>query len=232
MGCWSGTISLALMDFLRRAIAFHLKQSKSLAANYRCCYTIRLKSTGSSTASSMQEIIQLVTGTENLVSGQICSMDDQHLNDYLNLWQPMIAAAGLADLDWPWEYKLRQAGREERFEAYALEVDELTQGLLFLETQWHRSGLPQRYPLVYVQAIASAPWNRISLEDPPYFLGVGRSLLLFSRRRSEQLGYKGRVGLHALPSSEGFYHRANMPDYGPDPDKEGLIYFEYGATQR
>lgn len=111
-------------------------------------------------------------------------------------------------------------------------MDDFAQGLLLLETQWHRSGLPQRYRLIYIQAIASAPWNRIDIENPPYFLGVGRALLLFARRRSEQLGYRGRVSLHALPGSEGFYRRNNMPDYGPDPDKEGLIYFEYGATQR
>ena len=180
----------------------------------------------------MQEVIQLVTGTGSLVDGLLYPMDTRHLNDYRNFWQPMIVAAGLADQDWPWDYKLRQARNEERFEAYALEVDDITQGLLLLETQWHRSGLPQHYPLAYVQAIASAPWNQTVIEDPPFFSGVGRALLLFARRRSEQLGYQGRVGLHALPGSEGFYHRVDMLDYGPDADKEGLIYFEYGATQR
>ena len=180
----------------------------------------------------MQQTIQLVTGTGNLVDGLLCSMEPKHLNDYHDVWEPMIEMTDQLDQGWPWDYKLRQAQNEERFEAYAVEVDDFTQGLLLLETQWHRSGLPQRYPLVYVQAIASAPWNRIRIEDPPYFLGVGRSLLLFARKRSEQLGYQGRVALHALPGSEGFYRRLNMPDYGPDPDKEGLIYFEYGATQR
>lgn len=180
----------------------------------------------------MQEVIQLVTGAGNLVDGLLSPMDTRHLNDYLAFWKPMIEAVGLDDQDWPWDYKLRQARSEERFEAYALEVDDLTQGLLLLETQWHRSGRPQRYPLVYVQAIASAPWNQIIIEDPPFFVGVGRALLLFARRRSEQLGYQGRVGLHALPGSEGFYHRVDMPDYGPDAEKERLIYFEYGATQR
>lgn len=180
----------------------------------------------------MQEGIQLVTGTGRIVDGLLCPMDTRHLNDYLDFWKPMIEAAGLEDQDWPWEYKLRQARSEERFEAYALEVEDLTHGLLLLETQWHRSGQPQRYPLVYVQALTSAPWNQIIIEDPPFFVGVGRALLLFARRRSEQLGYRGRVGLHALPGSEGFYHRVDMPDYGPDAEKEGLIYFEYGATQR
>ena len=180
----------------------------------------------------MQQSIQLVNGTGNIVDGLLCSMKPRHLEDYHEIWQPFLEATNQPDQGWPWDYKLRQSQQEERIEAYAVEVEELTQGLLLLETQWHRSEQSQRYPLVYVQAIASAPWNRVSIEDPPFFFGIGRLLLLFARRRSEQLGYQGRVGLHALPGSEGFYCRVNMPDYGADPDKEGLIYFEYGATQR
>ncbi|WP_228039823.1 hypothetical protein [Nodosilinea sp. LEGE 07088] len=98
-----------------------------------------------------------------------------------------------------------------------------------LETQWHRSWLPQRFPLVYVEYLASAPWNRRLLENPPYLIGVGRALLLFTRQRSVELGYGGRVGLHALPGAEAFYRRYDMPDYGSDPDKDGLVYFEYAA---
>jgi len=179
----------------------------------------------------MQESIQLATGAGRIVKGQLCSMAARHLIDYQQLWQPMLIEAQQPDEGWPWEYKLRQAQQEERFEAYAIEVEGLTQGMLYIETQWHRSGLPQRYQLIYVQAIASAPWNRVEIEDPPYFAGVGRALLLFARKRSGQIGYQGRVGLHALPGSEGFYHRNAMPDYGADSEKEGLIYFEYGSMQ-
>ena len=98
------------------------------------------------------------------------------------------------------------------------------------KTQWHRSlGYRKRFPLVYVEYLASAPWNRRLLEDPPYLIGVGRALVLFARQRSVELGYGGRVGLHALPGAEAFYRRYSMPDYGSDPDKEGLVYFEYAA---
>ena len=82
---------------------------------------------------------------------------------------------------------------------------------------------------VYVEYLASAPWNRRLLEDPLYLVGVGRALLLLARQRSVELGYGGRVGLHALPGAEAFYRRYDMPDYGPDLDKDGLVYFEYGA---
>lgn len=179
----------------------------------------------------MQQSIKLVSGTGKLLEGQLCAMSDRHLADYQEVWQPMLLESEQLDKGWPWKYKLRQAQQEERFEAYALEVDSFTHGLLFLETQWHRSGLPQRFQLVYVQALASAPWNRKALEDPPYLKGVGTTLLLFARQRSQQLGYQGRVSLHALPDAVGFYECLGMPDYGPAPDKDGLIYFEYDAIQ-
>jgi hypothetical protein len=58
-----------------------------------------------------------------------------------------------------------------------------------------------------------------------------RFLLLLARQRSVELGYGGRVGLHSLPGSEAFYRRNNVPDYGPDPAKDGLVYFEYAALR-
>jgi hypothetical protein len=138
-------------------------------------------------------------------------MRDRHLEDFETIWKGILRATEQPDKGWNWDYKLRQGNQEARYESYAIEVDSLTQGLIFLETQWHRSQLPQRYPLVYVEALAVAPWNRRRLEDPPYLRGVG---------------------LHALPESEEFYRRNQMPEYDPDPDKEGLVYFEYGLLRR
>lgn len=154
-------------------------------------------------------------------------MNESHLEDYETIWKGILLETEQPDRYWMWDYKFRQSNRDERFEAYAIEVDDLTQGLMLLETQWHRSQTPQRYPLVYIEAVATAPWNRRNLEDPPYLRSVGRSLLLFARQRSVELGYGGRVGLHSLPEVEGFYRRNQMPEYGADPDKEGLVYFEY-----
>lgn len=172
-----------------------------------------------------------MSGTGDPVSGLLCPMTAEHLNDYTRVWKAMLEDARQPDKGWPWEYKLRQAQREERFEAYAIDVDGFAHGLLYIETQWHRSGLTQRYPIVYVQALVSAPWNRKVIEDPPYLKGVGKTLLLFARERSQLLGYQGRVGLHALPEAAGFYHKMGMPDYGPDANNQGLIYFEYGTVE-
>jgi hypothetical protein len=137
------------------------------------------------------------------------------------------------DASWDWAYKLRLALNDDRYEAYGIEFEALLQGVILLETQWHRSWLPQRFPLVYVEYLASAPWNRRLLEDPSYLIGVGRALVLFARQRSVEVGYGGRVGLHALPGAEAFYRRYDMPDYGPDPDTDtdtdGLVCFKYAT---
>ena len=65
-------------------------------------------------------------------------------------------------------------------------------------------------------AIAKAPWNRISLKNPPDYKGVGLTLLSFARQRSKELGYEGRVGLHALPKAEKFYKKRGMINFGID----------------
>ncbi|MFQ4138100.1 hypothetical protein PGN35_017460 [Nodosilinea sp. PGN35] len=179
----------------------------------------------------IQRSIKLLSGQGQVVNGLICTMQQRHQDDFQTIWQGILNATGQPDAGWMWDYKRRQSEQENRYEAYALEAEALTQGLLFLETQWRRSQLQSPSRLVYVEALASAPWNRGSLEQPPFFRGVGRTLLLFARQRSLELGYEGRVGLHALPESEAFYRHIQMPDYGADSEKEGLVYFEYGAIQ-
>ena len=45
-------------------------------------------------------------------------------------------------------------------------------------------------------------------------------------------GFKGRIGLHALPQSEGFYaSKIGMTDMGKDPGYHDLRYFEMTAEQ-
>ena len=183
----------------------------------------------------MQLPIQVTTGAGTLVPGCICAMSLEHLDQIETIWKAMLLALQQPDKAWNWDYKLRLATNEDRFEAYVVEVDEIAQGVILIETQWHRSllnrPLSARPPLVYVEYLATAPWNRKPIEDPPFYTGIGGTLMAFVRTRSAVLGFDGRVGLHALPEAEAFYQRQGMPDYGPDPDKDGLVYFEYGILQ-
>lgn len=182
----------------------------------------------------MQFPIQVETGAGTFVPGLIGAMTSANLTQIETIWRAILQITGQPDADWDWDYRLRLANDEARFEAYVVAIDELAQGVMLIETQWHRSQLEAaaRPRLVYVEYLSTDPWNRRLIEDPPYFVGVGRALMAFARRRSADLGYEGRVGLHALPTAEGFYHRLPMPDYGADPEQDGLVYFEYGRLQR
>ena len=107
----------------------------------------------------MEETITLLSGDGQPVEGRICAMQERHGRDFQTLWQTMLVATDQPDAAWMWDYKLRQSQREARYEAYALEADFLTQGLIFMETQWHRSHLPERFSLVYVGAMTR--WMKI-----------------------------------------------------------------------
>lgn len=181
----------------------------------------------------MERSVLLRRGQSNQrVSALLVDLAQKHLDDFEINWLPMLEEAGSADKFWDWLVKKRISLSSTNFESYAIEEEGLTQGLMAIETQWHRSQSDRSKHLVYIQAIASAPWNRKTLHSQPKLRGVGTALLLFARQRSMELGYEGRIGLHALPRAESFYDDQNMSNYGPDPEQEDLTYFEYGRFQR
>jgi hypothetical protein len=184
----------------------------------------------------MQQSIQLMRGTDgNRVSALLSEIGQRHIDDYQNLWQELLQRYQQEDKFWSWAFKQQVFLSRENYEGFAIEVAGRTEGLMMIETQQHRSQLTSGQPLVYVMSIASAPWNRRAILRPPEFQGVGTALLLFARQRSIDLGYGGRVGLHALPDAERFYENRNMiqidpdPDEYLDPDEPDLTYFEYPA---
>ena len=104
----------------------------------------------------MSQSVRLFTSAGQAVIGQIIPMEQHHYDEVNTVWKPILIATEQPDAGWIWDYKLRQSQREERYEAYVLDVEGFPQGLVFIETQWHRSHWPQRWPLVYVEAIATA----------------------------------------------------------------------------
>ncbi|WP_346294300.1 GNAT family N-acetyltransferase [Sphaerothrix gracilis] len=183
--------------------------------------------------------ISLVRGNnQQVVEAILLELNQQHVADFHSFWQASLRRFSQEDKYWDWAFKQRLTVRNARYESYAVECDGCTQGLMMLETEGHAS---QFYPgkrLVYVAALSVAPWNRRQVQRPPRFKTVGSVLLNFSRLRSLELGYEGRVGLHALPGAEGFYERKDMMRLDPDPDDfidaedEQLTYFEYPAWKR
>jgi hypothetical protein len=106
---------------------------------------------------------------------------------------------------------------------------------MLLETDGHfaRIATQAGSPLVYVNLLATAPWNLPEVNDPPRYRGVGTILLAAAATLSVDLGFKGRLGLHSLPRSEHWYERLKITNLGPDPDpqKQNLKYYEMTPDQ-
>ena len=72
----------------------------------------------------------------------------------------------------------------------------------------------------------------MELPDPPDgpgypVQGCWAQLVELAIRWSDELGFRGRVGLHSLPQSDSFYGgHCGMNDFGPDPNYQNLRYFE------
>lgn len=185
----------------------------------------------------MRELVPLLRGSDrSIVPGVLVNVAAKHIQDFENYWMEALRDAREEDKYWDWAFKKRLSVRYRgEYEAYAIEYENLTQGLLLLETKRHRSFFERGQRLVYVEALSAAPWNRIALTRIPQFRGIGTVLLDFAQQRSLELGYGGRVGLEALPRSVGFYESRNMIRLDPNPDEEyidpgeepPLPYFEH-----
>ncbi len=164
-----------------------------------------------------------------LIVGLLVTLKIEHLNDFRSLWREQLRTSADEDQYWDWEQKQRiyLAGGRGIYEGYAIECEQLTQGMMILQVRGYRSQIEPNRRLVYVHSLATAPWNRPSNPDPNGFRAVGGALLRFARFRSEELDYGGLVGLHSLPTAEMFYRKMGMIDGGSDAAKENLTYFEW-----
>jgi hypothetical protein len=160
-------------------------------------------------------------------------------------WQTYLAAArlqaaamsqpGLATEHehWRWAEKVKATEKMLPYPTLAIECGAEIQGLMLLETDGHFAKSPEQAgsPLVYVNLLATAPWNLPNVAGSPRYKGVGTILLSAAVTMSVDLGFKGRIGLHSLSRSETWYDRLGMKCLGPDLTKQSLKYYEMGPEQ-
>ena len=166
-------------------------------------------------------------------------LTEQNLEDIRRQWRPEFRTRlyeahqlGIGDVDedrrWRWGVKYEQRRSSELTPCFVLEVGSTTEGLLYLAVGSHTCQLTAQagFPLVYVDLLATAPWNRPHPNGRiQRYAGVGRALLAQAVLHSQALGFEGRIGLHSLPSAEAFYSKMFMT--GPMEDAgEDLRYFE------
>ncbi len=180
----------------------------------------------------LSRIIQLLqVQDQQIVDAILTEVTDKHLEDAKTLWEPILEGSGQDDEYWNWVGKSRRSKLLPGDELYAIECEGITQGLMMLDVLKKRCQIESqlRRRLVYISALATAPWNRPVITDPPTYKGVGGNLVDFAIARSHELGYQGRIGLHALPGALGFYRklRVGLLNCGLDPEEpDNLVYFE------
>lgn len=162
-------------------------------------------------------------------------LDDKNFDDFERLWRPLLQSKRAADSHWKWAEKARAAAQMSGYETFAVECGGKTQGLMFVNMVHYRARTPEqrKRELVYVELIATAPWNRPKLVASPQYKGVGRILIATAISLSAHLEFKGRIGLHSLPDPEveSWYRDvAGFTDLGFE-DAKGMRYFEMTEAQ-
>ena len=176
-------------------------------------------------------------------------ISEAHISDFDGLWRPlfderinMLKQRGentsqafgdneIQDAHWQWASKAAQREEKLGWSSFAVEADGQTQGLMFATTVgFAREKSQLGKPLVQIDLIATAPWNRLKLTSEPRFKGVGRLLLATAISLSFSEEFEGRIGLHSLPQSESWYRDVcGMTPLEIDATK--MRYFEMTEQQ-
>jgi len=147
-----------------------------------------------------------------------------------------LAEINAEDAHWEWGKKAIAAVRDPfLFDIFVLECAGNTQAIMLVrkggEKCFSRHPDHLRAPLIYVDFLSTAPWNRSRLVKEPVYKGCGRTLISTAISLSFEEEMRGRIGLHSLPGAEEFYQdQVGMTDLGTDRNYHGLRYFELSIS--
>lgn len=173
------------------------------------------------------------------------AIEQAQIDDWAGKWLPAVVAMiqelvnnrvprsqWPQSLHWNWAQKTERVQGLLAFRGFSIVAQGVTQGLAQVNlTKSARESSQAGKPLVYVEYVEVAPWNRPELGATPRLRGLGSALMMAAIVLSEEEGFKGRIGLHSLPQADDFYRRCGMTDLGPDPAYQNLRYFEMTAEQ-
>jgi hypothetical protein len=173
------------------------------------------------------------------------AIEQAQLDDWQTKWQPALlavlqelASKGVPMSQWPqswhwdWTKKTARVQGLLAFRGFSVVAVGETQGLAQVDlTRGCRESSQSGKPLVYLDYLEVAPWNRPEFGAAPRFRGVGTALIIAAIALSEDEGFKGRLGLHSLPQADDFYRKIGMTDLGQDTAYQNLRYFEMTSEQ-
>ncbi|MEO7720105.1 MAG: hypothetical protein ABIY70_28280 [Capsulimonas sp.] len=141
--------------------------------------------------------------------------------------------------EWEWGAKIDPNFMDPSdYLIYGVECDGAMQGLMIVNDMYHAlldddgeiaDSLVEK-PIIHIDFLCVAPWNLAELlgtsGKTPRFKSVGRVLMQIAVDLSFENGYRGRVGLYALPQAESFYEKCGMIPMDRECDHECLCYYE------
>src|SRR5947209_20445605 len=106
----------------------------------------------------MEQIEVQLSGSSGKVAAILRELDPGiDFQSWKTHWKPLLQSSSAEDSHWDWIGKYANLS-SVNFEHYAIECDEMTQGMMIIETDFHKSRDGKN--LVYVDFLAIAPWNR------------------------------------------------------------------------
>jgi hypothetical protein len=192
---------------------------------------------------SISKIYLNESATGKLVAAELYDeVSDVHLAMWDATWRPAMKAhcAGRVvsdspeDHHWDWKNKANHWRPLLQYHSFAIVCRHELQGLMLAsDTAQARLAVQAGKPLVYIEFVATAPWNRIEMQQPPRYRGVGTAFVAMAIQLSIDMGYKGRAALHSLPDAETFYKTAcGMTAVQRDPGPhQNLMYYELTEKQ-
>jgi len=138
-----------------------------------------------------------------------------------------------------WDWTSKEADlRMLAYSFFGISARGKLQGLMKLESAGRSSRVLSQKgkPLIYVDYLETAPWNIRNLMQAlgrsPEFGAVGTRLIEGAVRKSLDEGFKGRLALHSLSTSERFYlDVCGMTAVGRDAAKQNLLWCEFTPEQ-
>jgi hypothetical protein len=150
-------------------------------------------------------------------------------------WHKLLKQTKSEHAHWDWNQKYQLVAEAPlAYRILGLEAEGQMQGMMLVLTagKFCRIESQKGKPLVYVDYLATAPWNSADVVAEPIYAGVGKVLIRAAIQLSIEEELQGRIGLHSLPQAESYYRDScKMTDLGEDKAYYGLKYFETTPEQ-
>lgn len=197
-----------------------------------------------------EEVLILQRSNKSFVSASLIEdVSEQEIKESHELWKTLIDAhkkeleeKKIPKSQWPqhhhWDWtKLYQYYSKFKlaYKFFGIKFENQMQGLVLLSSDetkhTGRIDSQKGKPLIYVEYVATAPWNDKDIAPSPKFGLIGTRFMEVAIRLSINDGFEGRIGLHSLKQAEEFYRDSVcMTDLGQDTEKR-MRYFEMTPEQ-